>query len=614
MRSAPFRHRQSTLPLLFAATFIAAPVHALTLGELRVQSYIGQPLNATVIYQLSADEAHPEIRCLTFSLPDNGLPGPSRPVLQLVEAERAIRILSVDAINEPIIGFTLQSTCNSLNFSRSYTGFLDMEPAVVAPVIAEPVTTITPPVQELLPQAEQEMLPPLKPVPVLRWPRRIVAENNSTLIDLVSLYYPPDSKRHRRLLNALIAANPDKIAADGTVLAGTSLRSSIPASLKPAVKPIKSGVDRLTILPEEPESARRKLPETKKVEDPLLALQSKVDTLADLQLKMETEITQLRQSLSQLEKPVASTVANIASASASSPAALLATKASTLVSAGISSVPTRADAKAIAPKPDLTARLAKVPFWLWLAGGLCAVAGFSFWLGRRGQRASGYVVRQGSNAAFFSPESSTPFPPHAIAREPVSEMSIIQRDPQGGFVVEEDESDIDRAQFLLADGEVEEAIALLYKSIEENEHDVERWLILFHIFRERMMKNEYAQLAMRFHDLPPDEEDWELVSNLGRKIDHDNALYARHPAEGDTTIATGHTQKAEDPVLDFLSAAAIAAAAAPPQEIKLDLPILDPAAPLSFIEPATSPEPPVLPDEGEKPDDKNDDFAKPCRY
>lgn len=602
MSPIPFPFRASALMLALALA--TSQANALTMGELRTRSFIGQPLRTSVSYRISPEEAHPLPRCLSLQAIPGDLPLPAPVQIRVNEQDQSIEILSSNAINEPIIGFVLQSSCESQNFSRSYTVFLDPEPVISVPAIipaSEPAITpaaVTPspePATNAQPAAEPA---PAPPAPVKRPPRQIVVDEDISPTDLASRYYPVGSKRYKQLVRNLYAANPGVVTPDAPIPAGTKLRTRIPAppkpvmasspatTPKPAVKPksASKGEDRLTLVTEDPVTGRI-TPRTEKREDPLRALETEVSSMKDLQLKMETEIKSLRQSVADLAKSTATALAT-ASATAST------------------AEETAAKSNKTATSPGKTGG---VPLWLWLAGGLVCVGGLSYWLGRRGQIASGYTVRHGATGhktvAEINPFDTRP----GIAREPVTEASIMKQNPDA-IEVEEDESDIDRAQFLLAEGEVEEAIALLYKAIEENEQDVERWLILFHIFRERMMKTEYMQLAQRFHQLPPEEEDWDLVCNLGRKIDPDNPVYAHtHPTQ---TVPVFAFAVKDEPPLDLLSAEA-ANKIAPPAAVNLDLPPLDLGAPLFDDAPNTMP--PQLPD------DKNsaeatDDFSKPCRY
>lgn len=605
MHVPPFPYRNALLASLLLGGLSVAPVHALTLGELRTQSFLGQPLHVTVVYRKSAEANPPEPRCLTLLPAENDLPTPGRVQLSVREQDNTIEIFSVGAISEPMIGFILQSTCDGQSFSRSYTAFIDPEPAVAPPIVAQ--QTVTEPAPAPAPDIRPESPPAtVKPVPLSRWPNRIVAKEAASIKDLASAYYPPESKRYKRLVKALIATNPGLTSEEDLIPAGTRLRTSqpAPAKPKPAPKTISGGEDRLTLVAEDPATRRAVPSQPKNREEQLQSLQSKVSTLQELQLKMETEIKQLQHSLVTL----ASAPAIAPAIQASTPAILVASTPAPVQVASTSmtaSQPAQAS-MAVATVSSNNNRLASIPFWAWLTGGLLCVGGFSFWLGRHARQASGYSIHRNLPPKKPEPVGLNVFNTQfGIPREPVSDTSIMHN-PASGIEVEEDESDIDRAQFLLAEGEVEEAIALLYKTIDENERDIERWLILFHVFRERMMKTEYAQLALRFRELPPDEEDWDLVSNIGRKIDPDNKLYVHNrPAAIEPPK--------DEAQLDFLVSAAKAAVIEPPAKIDLGLPSLEPAEPFS----ATNQESAAIDtttEEKDPPSEQDDDFSKPCRY
>lgn len=606
MSPIPFPCRATAITLAIAL-LSAGQASALTMGELRTRSFIGQPFRATVSYRIAQEESHPQPRCLSLQPISGDFLLPSPVQIRVNEQEFSIEILSNTAISEPIIGLVLQSSCEGQNFSRSYTAFLDPEPLITAPALAqpsEPVVAVSPLTQQSSDStplaASQPAATPLpaaeKPAPLNRWPRQITVEQDITPAELASRYYPAGSKRHKQLLRRLYSANPSLVTPNAPIPAGSKLRTRMPAppksvlaappvtSTKPAVKPkpASKGEDRLTLLAEDSTTSKTG-PRAEKREDPVRTLEADVSTMKDLQLKMETEVKQLQHSISDLAKSTALAMSAASDATSAAQEAL-ANKATT--------------------RPD---KKEGIPLWLWLAGGLLGVGGLSYWLGRRGQIASGYTAHHATvgckAVAEINPFDTRP----GIAREPITDVSIIKQGADA-IEVEETESDIDRAQFLLAEGEVEEAISLLYQAIEENEQDVERWLILFHIFRERTMKTEYAQLAERFHALPPEEEDWDLVCNLGRKIDPTNPVYV-HAPHTEARPAAQSAVRNEFP-LDLLSAAA-AEKNLPPAAINLDLPRLDLSAPL-FDEAEPSESAPRLPDG--KQDTKDDDFSKPCRY
>jgi hypothetical protein len=106
-------------------------------------------------------------------------------------------------------------------------------------------------------------------------------------------------------------------------------------------------------------------------------------------------------------------------------------------------------------------------------------------------------------------------------------MSMLHAPGQGIEVSDYGSNDLARIQIMLAQGDVSDAIDLLYKSIDEDPEDIERWLMLFRVFRQQGMKTEYAALAKNLRLVVKDEGDWELVRNIGAKLDPDNHLYRR---------------------------------------------------------------------------------------
>ncbi|MDH4108975.1 MAG: LysM peptidoglycan-binding domain-containing protein [Gammaproteobacteria bacterium] len=133
--SATERARQATRlwPALIAggACGIAAlPAAALELGELTVESALGQPLRASITYALNQHEQlHDYCIFLRPGSPGAGIPTISRAVLSVSNGR--IVLTGATPINEPILGLNLSIDCPyTANLTRAYTVMLDpAEPA-----------------------------------------------------------------------------------------------------------------------------------------------------------------------------------------------------------------------------------------------------------------------------------------------------------------------------------------------------------------------------------------------------------------------------------------------------------------------------------------------------
>ncbi len=197
------------LPLVaLGGGLAAAPAAALELGDVSVQSSIGQPLRASVAYALAPGEMLSST-CVSVSAGQStgGLPGIGRSTVSITE--RAIVITGQTAVREPMLGARVTINCPyTPNLSREYMLFVDPAP------LAESLSS-TPPV------ARPEATPALTPVAVTPPPRR--APVNDTPIGRSSTYQvqPGDTlsdivqrieNRSMKLwpaVNTIFAANPD---------------------------------------------------------------------------------------------------------------------------------------------------------------------------------------------------------------------------------------------------------------------------------------------------------------------------------------------------------------------------------------------------------------------
>ncbi len=116
----------------------AAPAAALELGEINVQSTLGQPLRASIAYALQPNEQIANY-CITLKpgLANNGLPAITS--ANITVADGIISLTGRAAIREPLMTLRVDVACPyTPNLSREYMLFID--PAAPA-VEAVPVTT-----------------------------------------------------------------------------------------------------------------------------------------------------------------------------------------------------------------------------------------------------------------------------------------------------------------------------------------------------------------------------------------------------------------------------------------------------------------------------------------
>jgi hypothetical protein len=105
--------------------FLAGPAFGLELGELQVQSSLGQPLRASVAYALQPNEQiHDYCIYLKPGFDANGLPSVSNAAI--TASDGTIRITGRTAIREPLLSLQLTVDCpRSAHLRRDYSVFID---------------------------------------------------------------------------------------------------------------------------------------------------------------------------------------------------------------------------------------------------------------------------------------------------------------------------------------------------------------------------------------------------------------------------------------------------------------------------------------------------------
>ncbi|WP_410499829.1 FimV family protein [Chitinibacter sp. S2-10] len=496
--------------LALISVLLPAAGHALTLGELQLQSYIGQPFRATIPYTLNADEALYS-DCISLSKADGDIPDLDNASITLRsrnERSGMLLISSANLLGEPAIKVGIRIACENLNLSRSYTAFLEVAPLTASSL---PVSSRTSTKQQT-----------------------ITTRSSTTLADIASRYYPASSSQYSLYLDKLLDANPDygrdtPIAIDSEIVIPTQLRSR----KKPEPKPVatETGLLRLDgALSSTPQ------PQTMRGSDAEYArlLEQKIAELNQLQEKMQLEVTQLNMRLVQM---------NSAASAPQAASASMASSATTIIAstASATSIPQPAPAELTEHQaPVAEDRSSSLVFWGTL-GGLIFASLVALIVFLRRRSANGSAQWQQDDELSPADDISTQESPRTIVgfltKNTMLSMLTRQERPPN-IEVQDIAYDMEHAQALIAQGEVVEAIDVLYHCIDEDPTDIERWLMLFRLFRQQGMKTEYAQLARNLRHHPHDAADWELVRNIGAKLDPENPLYLREQAKPITQAAS----------------------------------------------------------------------------
>ncbi len=176
---------KSIIPALLAVGggLASTPASAIELGEISVQSALGQPLRASIAYALAPNE---NIASYCVSLnpgaASHGLPTVHGGTLTV--ANGVILLTGSGVMHEPLVSVRLNIRCPyTPNISRDYMLFIDP-----AQVVAAPTMTVTPPVSTAKPDVSASTLPAARTVndaaPVNRTPIvNTAAPVNRTPID-----------------------------------------------------------------------------------------------------------------------------------------------------------------------------------------------------------------------------------------------------------------------------------------------------------------------------------------------------------------------------------------------------------------------------------------------
>ena len=266
---------RALLPLVaLGSGLAAAPASALELGDLTVQSNLGQPLRASIAYALAPNEMLSDV-CVSLGggRSTSGLPGIGRNAINITDS--AILIRGESAVREPMLATRVTVNCPyTPNLSREYMLFVDptavseTQAATVAPVAAPVVETATPPVTNSTPRRARTT--PLDTTPIGQSSRYQVRAGDS-LSEIVSRI----ENRSMSLwpaVNTIFAANPDafidndpnKLKA-GSWLAIPSFDGSAPvvADIAPiAEAPITETVDGSVYEPPILDEIPEEIPET----------------------------------------------------------------------------------------------------------------------------------------------------------------------------------------------------------------------------------------------------------------------------------------------------------------------------------------------------------------
>ncbi|QLI82240.1 hypothetical protein HZU75_12285 [Chitinibacter fontanus] len=501
-------------PIAAVLSMISFSAQAMTIGELQIKSHIGQRFKAEIPYRLNGDERLLEdCNQLRPSESDSTYLGPAN--LQIVPSgdgsSGVIRVTSQKPADEPIIGFALHVECENINLTRDFTVFLDPAPVVETPVVSSrDFKLVAPKAREPAPAGKAS-----------------IVQKDTTLPQIAQRYYSPSSAQFARYLEKLQRSNPG-IGPEDIIAAGSPivLPPRPKAKLSPAAENFPAAQNAANLSPEHGqlrlEGAERTLPQTNakvNADAYVKELEAKVAELSDLRKKLQAEIdaldTRLAQNSKQLQLESGNLAKSVAAIPSSAPAA------------------TQVPVVAAASTPVRTTVQSQFA-WQWPALGLLGLLGGGvwWWVRRRAEDDSYTNANLGLSVNAFAPAV-------AAQRQGATQFSLLQHPNSAIEVTDGESSSLEQAQFFLAHGDTLRAIELLQQLVEADPQDVERWLMLFRVYRQQGMKSDYIQLAHRFRaqEPAPAADDWELVRSIGFKLAPEHELFAREESIPTHTVA-----------------------------------------------------------------------------
>lgn len=507
---------------------LAAPANAINLGDLQMQSYLGQRFKGSVNYQLSPSETS-LADCITVSPASGDAPYIGSSEVQIRPKgdgnTGTILISSNQSIGEPVVALKLSIQCGNQQLSREFTVFLDPAPDIVAPTsLSEKHLAMPNPARfQLRPEAR---------VPT--------AKKDTTLADVAARYYPADSAQYQIYLNRLKRANPNVATTETLISAGSPLfvppRPKLaPAKIVADAPRQETGQLRLEDADAMSRPASAPLNAQQNPEAYAKALEEKIVTLTELKKRLQLELADLDLKMAQMQLATA----NAASAPAQlASAAVIAAASSAASTVAVSSSVKGAPKVAVLPVASTPVRVQAEAgsswSWAWLLLAVGGVGGLLWWRRKMQLQAERWANEDINDGVDLNRSIMSIIQAkvgHTMAQSPSTVMSLFGANPKShaGFELKEELDDhLDQAQYFLAQGETLKAIELLYAAIDEQPEDTERWLMLFRVFRQQMMKTEYSALAHRFKALHKDEGDWELIRSIGNKLDPENLLFIRN--------------------------------------------------------------------------------------
>jgi pilus assembly protein FimV len=570
------------LAAAIALSLPAAPVHALSLGEIEVSSSLGQPLRARVPVSLRAGEELSAdcisvVRTDPFGGDAAGLLASARVELRKLAGKSLLLVSSSQPVEEPVARLLLRVSCSDGgSIYREYTLLLD--PPQYQMARAEPLGARGQPLR--LPQA---------PPPPNQYTQQIFSGINEytvkegdTLDSIVKNRYPGSPRLQRRLRQAIATANSDVLPSVTSPLpeAGTPLLiPELPplpiAQAKPRIKP-----KRLVQRPPEPiaPEAAAPPPPTARARQAAPAASVASGRQPEFVLRLSRSALDTNRPITEDERASLRERQRLLDADDLTASMLLLQHEMRQMKAEIETLKTQlrqqqggtgapgvsaAQAPAAQPAEPPRQSGAAAPKWYeqwtplaqrwwWVLPALALGALLLAMVRRRRSATYADAFENAMPATTTFTQAPTLAPTqaplttatraaaqqveagHAKRELDVQARYLADRFPEladAGVDLADTEAVVEQSRvYFMEDGAADKAIELLEYTTSKYPEQPKPWLALLEIYRQMKMKGAFEKQAIVFRDRFRDVAQWKKVCAIGRTIDPNNALYAQ-PAD-----------------------------------------------------------------------------------
>ena len=458
----PRSFRLSALGLLAALTSLS--VSALSVGELRVRSAIGQPFDGRIGYTLEEGESLEEgcIKLVSPTADDSStLRGGLVQVMPAGDRRGELKILSRRPVEEPMLRVALQIACGGRgSLTREFVALIDPVPVIDTPQVTTPVAT--------------------EPVPA-----------------------PVRAKPVRR---ARPKAAP-RVTPPSVATMAPKKQTPPAAPVPPPVPAQPSGKLSVTV-DNAPPAAGPAMPTAESAASQAAAESRYLAEIASLQGKIKDLQAEMAQMRSQQARPASAPVAQPAAQPAKDDGwiTILATALAVLGGALV---------------------LGSLGWWWWMRRQPEASDAWiepvptprpePMTMAPAAASAPATMVAKPAPARSFTESMSPPEVPSAPIPVPAATAASVE---EGGdrWVLEE-------AQVFLSHGWVEHALSLLNEEVDRHPYHIDVWLMLFEVYRQQQMKDAFKEAALRFKPEAEALPVWAAVCTMGRELDPHEPLY-----------------------------------------------------------------------------------------